>query len=165
MTKKTRQKEHRAQTFRAGVGAIIQKEDGKVLSLERKDIPGAWQLPQGGLDQGESPIEAVRREILEETGIEPKHLELVGEASRLLAYELPLESRSQKIGRGQVQYWFLFRFTGPDEAITLGDHKEFKDWKWIAMDELIAKVVIFKQPVYQELVREFKPYFGSFLLP
>jgi putative (di)nucleoside polyphosphate hydrolase len=149
----------RAQTFRAGVGAIILNEGGKVLALERKDIPGAWQLPQGGLED-ESPLEAVMREIREETGIEPQQLELLSTGPRLLAYELPLEARSKKTGRGQVQYWFLFQFTGPDEAITLGDHKEFRDWKWMSMDRLAAKVVSFKQPVYQELARDFKSYWG-----
>jgi len=149
----------RAQTFRAGVGAIILNKSGKVLGLERKDIPGAWQLPQGGLED-ESPIVAVRREVREETGIEPGDLELLSTESRLLAYELPLEARSQKTGRGQVQYWFLFRFTGLEEGITLGDKKEFKDWKWMSMDELVANVVSFKLPVYQELARDFKSYFS-----
>lgn len=146
------------QTFRAGVGAVILNKKGKVLGLERKDIPGAWQLPQGGLED-ESPLEGVKREIQEETGIEPDDLNLLSECSRLLAYELPLEVRTQKIGRGQVQYWFLFQFTGEDEAITLGDKKEFSAWKWMSMKKLAKKVVSFKQPIYRELVKEFKPYF------
>jgi len=156
---KKRKKEHHAQTFRAGVGAVILNENGKVLGLERRDIPGAWQLPQGGLDEGESPREAVYREIHEETGIEPAQLDFLSKASRLLAYELPEEARSQKTGRGQVQYWFLFRFTGPDEAITLGDQKEFKAWKWMFMGELTTQVVYFKQPLYEELAKDFKSYF------
>lgn len=147
-----------AQSFRAGVGAVILNKDGKVLALERKDIPGAWQLPQGGLDEDESPLEAVKREIHEETGISVKNLELLSNESCLLAYELPPKARSRKTGRGQVQYWFLFRFSGPDEAITLGDKKEFSAWKWMSMDKLAAKVVWFKQPVYQELAKEFKSF-------
>jgi len=161
MKKNRPKKEHRAQTFRAGVGAVIVNEAGKVLGLERKDIPGAWQLPQGGLDEGETPVEAVKREIQEETGIEPSHLELLMSAPRWLAYELPEEARSKKIGRGQVQRWFLFRFVGPDDAITLGDKKEFRAWKWIAMDELTSIVVSFKQPVYQELAEYFRLYFEN----
>lgn len=144
-------KETRAQTFRAGVGAVILDKRGNVLGLERRDIPGAWQLPQGGLDEGETPLEAAKREILEETGIKESDLHLVTEKSPLLAYELPEEARSEKIGRGQAQYWFLFQFTGPDEAITLGDKKEFRAWKWMPMDELTSTVVSFKQPVYQKL--------------
>jgi putative (di)nucleoside polyphosphate hydrolase len=146
-----------AQTFRAGVGAVILNKKGKVLGLERKDIPGAWQLPQGGLED-ETPLEAAKREIREETGIKASDLQLLLEESRLLAYELPEEARSQKIGRGQVQYWFLFRFTGKDEAITLGDRKEFRDWKWMSMKKLAVKVVSFKQPVYRELFLSFKSY-------
>ncbi|MBN1451486.1 MAG: RNA pyrophosphohydrolase [Anaerolineales bacterium] len=158
MPKKRQKKEHVAQTFRAGVGAIILNGNGKVLGLERKDIPGAWQLPQGGLDGNEAPEQAVRREIWEETGIEGSDLELLASTPRWLAYELPEEARSKKIGRGQVQRWFLFRFRGSDEAITLGDQKEFKAWKWIGMDELTSIVVSFKQPVYQQLAETFKSY-------
>ena len=84
------------QTFRAGVGAVILNKDGLVLGLERKDIPGAWQLPQGGLDADESPLEAVKREVLEETGIEASDLELLATAPRWLAYELPEECTHQK---------------------------------------------------------------------
>jgi len=158
--KKEQKKKHRAQIFRAGVGAIILNENGKVLGLERKDIPAAWQLPQGGLEEGEAPLEAVKREIFEETGIEANQLELLATAPRWLAYELPEDSRSRKIGVGQVQRWFVFRFRGPDEAITLGDKKEFSAWKWTSMDELASKVVSFKRPVYRELAELFKSNFS-----
>ena len=151
-------KEKPTQTFRAGVGAVILGKKRKVLAFERKDIPGSWQLPQGGLDKDESPLEAVKREVYEETGIKASDLELLSTASKLLAYELPEEARTKKLGRGQVQYWFLFRFIGQDEAITLGDEKEFRAWKWMSMDKLAAKVVSFKQVVYQELVKEFKAH-------
>jgi putative (di)nucleoside polyphosphate hydrolase len=151
-------KNSRAQTFRAGVGAVIINNSGKVLAFERRDFPGSWQLPQGGLDRNEPPREAVNREIQEETGLESNDLQLISECSRLLAYELPPEARSKKIGRGQVHYWFLFRFTGQDEAITLGDKKEFSAWKWLSMDNLVKKVILFKQPVYRELAEEFKAY-------
>lgn len=146
------------QTFRAGVGAVIVNNDGLVLALERKDVPGAWQFPQGGLDGDEKPLEAVKREILEETGIEENDLALLSTAPRWLAYELPREMRSKKIGRGQVQRWFLFRFTGLDEAITLGDKKEFNAWKWMLMAEMISSVVPFRHPVYQEIGELFKPH-------
>jgi putative (di)nucleoside polyphosphate hydrolase len=148
----------RAQTFRACVGAIILGKKGKVLSFERKDIPGAWQFPQGGLDKNESPLEAVEREVREETGIQTSDLKLLATAPRLLAYELPEEARTKKLGRGQVQYWFLFRFTGEEDSITLGDQKEFKAWNWMSMKKLLKKVVSFKQPVYQELAKDFKSF-------
>ena len=146
------------QTFRANVGAVIINTEGQVLALERKKIPGSWQFPQGGLDEGEEPLEAVKREILEETGIEESELELLATFPRWLAYELPEEIRTKKLGRGQVQKWFLFRFTGLDENITIGDGKEFKAWEWTSIGKLLPKVVFFKQPIYQELEAYFKEY-------
>jgi 8-oxo-dGTP pyrophosphatase MutT (NUDIX family) len=147
-----------SQTFRANVGAVILNVDGMVLALERKKIPGSWQFPQGGLDEGEEPLEAVKREILEETGIQESRLELLSSIPNWLAYEYPEEVRSQKGWRGQVQKWFLFRFTGSDEAITMGDGKEFRAWEWTSLRELLPKVVSFKQSVYQDLGEYFKGY-------
>src|ERR1043166_5390864 len=96
--------------FRAGAGAVILNTHGLVLALERKKIPEAWQLPQGGLERGEDPLAAVLREIGEETGISREELALLGDEPALLAYELPLNMRSEKTGRGQANYWFCFRF-------------------------------------------------------
>jgi putative (di)nucleoside polyphosphate hydrolase len=156
VARKDRQKkEAHSQTFRAGVGAIISNTSGKVLALERKDIPGQWQLPQGGLEIGESPLEAVKREILEETGIKESKLQLVSTESKLLVYELPKEKQSPKTGLGQVQRWFLFRYDGSDKAITLGDKEEFRDWKWVSMNEMVSSAVPFKLSVYQELAEYF----------
>jgi putative (di)nucleoside polyphosphate hydrolase len=155
---KTKKKSSHELTFRAGVGAIILNEKDQVLGLERKDIPGSWQFPQGGLKGDETPLQAVEREILEETGIEASDLELLATAPRWLAYELPEEARTKKLGRGQVLRWFLFRFMGQDGAITLGDQKEFRAWKWTLMDELASIVVPFKQPVYQELAEYLNIY-------
>jgi len=146
-----KKKVFRSQTFRAGVGAIILNKSGKVLGLERKDILDSWQLPQGGLDVGESPLEAVKREVFEETGIKEGRLRLLSTVPRLLAYELPKEYRNQKIGRGQVQQWFLFAYEGLDEEISLGDNKEFRNWRWWSITELTSIVVPFKKPVYHEL--------------
>ena len=122
--------------------------------MERRDIAGAWQLPQGGLEIGEELLEAVYREIREETGIDSSQLKILSEQPRLLAYELPLEHRSKKTGRGQTQYWFQFRFDSSDDAITLGDKEEFTNWKWMTMDELLSNVADFRIPVYQELAKE-----------
>jgi len=149
------------QTFRANAGAVIINRDGLVLALERKEIPGSWQCPQGGLDEGEEPLEAVRREILEETGIEASSLELLGTFPHWLAYEFPEEVRATKTWRGQAQKWYLFRLEGADDQITLGDGKEFRAWEWIAMETLLSKVVDFKRPVYQELAHAFRSYLKS----
>lgn len=138
------------QYFRAGVGAIIRRPDDRILVLERADIPGAWQLPQGGLEEGEEPFEAILREIAEETGIPPGSLTLVGQYPEPLAYELPPEDRSAKTGRGQVQYWFLFDYSGT-AAMALPVGGEFRAWRWAPFDELVSNVVAFRKPLYETL--------------
>jgi putative (di)nucleoside polyphosphate hydrolase len=143
-----------SQTFRAGAGAVIRNNAGNVLALERTDRRNAWQMPQGGLQPGEEPLEAAYREIEEETGLERRHLALLKTVEPPLFYELPPANRSSKTGRGQVQYWFVFGFHGDDKEITLGDKKEFRAWKWLPLNELAATVVPFKRGVYQELVRK-----------
>lgn len=149
-----RKEESASQTFRAGAGAVILNSAGQVLALERKDVRNAWQMPQGGLQPAEEPLAAAKREVREETGIKRRQLQQLAALDRPLVYELPRANRSRKTGRGQVQYWYVFRFLGSDEQITLGDGKEFCDWKWMLMSELAATVVTFKRAVYQELVKE-----------
>ena len=141
------------QWFRAGAGAVIINDQGEVLAFERRDTPGSWQFPQGGLDPNEEPLDAVFREVEEETGIKKKHLQLITTKSKLLAYELPLDFRSGKLGRGQIQYWFLLRLIGPESVIGLGDHEEFHDWKWTKIEDLVKEVVEFRREVYQDLAR------------
>jgi putative (di)nucleoside polyphosphate hydrolase len=140
----------KGQFFRASVGAIIRGPNDHILALERSDVPGAWQLPQGGLDAGEEPIEAVLREISEETGIGPAQLTLVAQAPELLAYELPLEFRNAKTDRGQVQYWFLCDYDDTT-AIRLPEQGEFRAWQWTTFEALLGKVVAFRRPVYTRL--------------
>jgi putative (di)nucleoside polyphosphate hydrolase len=146
--------------FRANVGAVIANEAGEVLALERLKIKGAWQLPQGGLDEGEEPIDAVKREVHEETGITDKHLELLAEYPEWLAYELDRDKRTGKHGRGQVQKWFLFRFKGTDSDINLksDDEQEFSSWKWMDMRQLAQETVQFRQKIYQKLAEGFREY-------
>jgi len=139
---------------------MIVNRDGRVLLLERRDRPGSWQMAQGGLDPGETPEEGVLREVKEETGIDSIDLKKIGAVDRLLAYELPEHLRNEKTGRGQVQYWFIFRFTGGDEMITLGDGKEFVGWEWVSMIDAVNRVVDFKKPVYQELAEYYRREVG-----
>jgi putative (di)nucleoside polyphosphate hydrolase len=143
------------QMFRAGVGAVIRNSQGNVLAFERRDVKGAWQLPQGGLKEGEEPDLAVYREVREETGLKHDDIELIARASELLAYELPSHYRTKKTGRGQVHYWYLFKLNTDEKNITLGDGKEFKAWKWLSWNELLQLVTDFRKSVYQRLRQEF----------
>jgi putative (di)nucleoside polyphosphate hydrolase len=146
------------QFFRAGVGAVITDREGSVLALERSDISKAWQMVQGGLEDGEEPMAAALREIEEETGIPRSRLELLTSYPEPLVYELPESARSPKTGRGQVQYWFLFALNGDRAAIDLGHSREFKKWRWMRFAELIALTVSFRVPTYRRLEESFAPF-------
>jgi putative (di)nucleoside polyphosphate hydrolase len=113
-------------------------------------------LPQGGLEESEEPFDAAQREIREETGIRASALQLMARFPELLAYELPPESRSEKTGRGQVHYWFLFRLDGGSEAIDLTKSTEFSAWRWMDFEELAGKTVAFRAPVYRRLAAYFR---------
>lgn len=147
-----------AEYFRAGVGAVIIDGSGLVLALERVGIAGAWQFPQGGLKGGEEPIAAVYREIAEETGITGSGLELLESAPEPMAYELPPQARSAKTGRGQVQYWFLFRFHGQESDINVERGGEFHAWEWLPFPEILQKTVEFRRPIYRRLAELFEGY-------
>lgn len=144
-------------TFRAGVGAVVIDADGRVLACERADVPGAWQLPQGGLDAGEEPRDAVLRELEEETSLRPSALSILDEHPEWLAYEHPPEHRRPTHGRGQVQKWFLLRFDGADGDIDV-EHAatpEFRACRWMRLTELADETISYRQPVYRKLAERF----------
>ncbi len=141
--------------FRAGVVAVVTNEAGEVLAFERSDVPGAWQLPQGGIDVGERPRDAAWRELFEETGLGPDDVELVEEFPDWTVYEWPEELRA---GRrqpdrrlGQAQRWFTFRVR-TDDIVPTPDGVEFATWKWVEPDWLIDQVVGFRQPAYRRVL-------------
>ena len=145
--------------MRSGVGAIVLNNQNKVFVGKRKDNPiDKWQMPQGGVDDGEDYLTAMKRELFEETSI--KNIEVLKELKGYFEYELP----KNLIGiiwkgkyRGQKQKWFISNFTGKDEEINLKTKKpEFIDWKWISLDELPLVIVDFKKKLYQELVEHIK---------
>ncbi len=142
--------------FRAGAGAVIVDDARRVLVCERADIPGAWQFPQGGLEKHETPIQAVYREIREETGISRRSLRLIGRHPDLLAYDLPRKAQSAKTGMGQVQYWFYFRLKQSGVRIDLPARSEFKAFAWLSFNAAVARVVRFKRPVYRKLQEHFE---------
>jgi putative (di)nucleoside polyphosphate hydrolase len=143
--------------FRAGAGAVIVDRRGRVLALERADVPGAWQFPQGGLKKKERPLEAALREVVEETGIPKRDLRLLATYPELLAYELPLEAQSAKTGMGQVQYWFFFEWRRHSDGRPLiGHSKEFRASAWMPFDRVVRMAVDFRRPIYSKLRRYFR---------
>ena len=147
--------------YRRGVGAVLFNTAGKVFVGRRIDTPGgAWQLPQGGIAKGESPRQAVLRELVEEIGT--GKAEIVATCRRWLRYDLPEELAAQVWGgryRGQEQMWFALLFTGGDDDIALDASREpeFADWKWVDLESLPEIIVPFKRTLYRDLVAEFRP--------
>lgn len=145
--------------YRPCVGIMLLNSEGQVFVGNRADVDGDhWQMPQGGIDPGESPRDAALRELAEETGTDKA--DIVAEAPDWLCYDLPVTFAAAAWNgryRGQTQRWFAMRFTGRDEDIDLvGAHGEFADWRWVEIDALPAMVIDFKRPVYEAVVREFR---------
>ena len=149
--------------MRHGVGIIVLNQHNKVFVGKRKDNPiDKWQMPQGGIDENETPFDAMRRELEEETSI--KKIEVLKEIENWLEYELPpnlLGKIWKGKYRGQKQKWFIVRFTGNESEINLRtEHQEFIEWKWIDY-ELLPKVIVnFKREVYKKLEIELKSFFN-----
>ena len=140
--------------LRSGVGIILLNKENKVLVAKRIDNPkNFWQMPQGGVDEGEDFLKAAYRELEEETSI--KNVELIKELDGTITYELP----DRLLGiiwkgkyRGQKQKWFLMKFTGEEQEINIKTkNPEFLDWKWVDLDQITDVVVDFKLHVYEEL--------------
>jgi putative (di)nucleoside polyphosphate hydrolase len=150
--------------YRPCVGVMLMDADGRLWVGERLDTPGAWQMPQGGIDAGEDPRTAALREMLEETGVPPGRVTVVAETADWLTYDLPpdLVGRAWKGKyRGQKQKWFLLRFGGSDADIRIDQpHPEFRDWRWMAPAEVLAQIVPFKRAVYAAAIAEFAPHLG-----
>ena len=141
--------------FRASVGAVVLDPHRRILVMRRKGIrEAAWQMPQGGIGMDESPLDALYRELNEETGLEHRDVEIVASTSDWLAYELPPEFRNAKVGWGQSQRWFLCKLL-TDRSRAHPDGVEFTDVDWVTAEELVARAVSFRMPIYRRLVAEF----------
>lgn len=160
-----RDEAHTSRPYRTGVGAVLFNGAGQVFVARRIDTPGdAWQLPQGGIDEGETPEQAVLRELTEEVGTDK--VEIIAESRDWLSYDLPPELADSAWGgrfRGQRQKWFALRFTGRDDDIDLKacDHPEFSDWMWADVDDLTHLIVPFKRSLYAQIVAEFRHLSGA----
>jgi putative (di)nucleoside polyphosphate hydrolase len=144
--------------YRRGVGIVLVNDAGLVLAARRIDMPSeAWQMPQGGVDPGETPLEAAKREMYEEIGTDKA--EFVAESAGWYYYDLPPELLGAIWNgryRGQEQKWFVARFTGTDADINIAtEHPEFLDWKWAEPTQLPNLIVPFKKKLYENVLREF----------
>jgi putative (di)nucleoside polyphosphate hydrolase len=148
-----------AREYRPAVGIMLLNRTGRVLLARRIDMPmmPAWQMPQGGIDPGETPLQAARRELKEEIGTDKA--DLLGESRGWLRYDLPTELARGMWGgryRGQQQKWFAMRFTGTDGDIDLAtEHPEFNAWKWMRPERLPEVIVPFKRQLYIDILAEF----------
>ncbi|XP_031248010.1 nudix hydrolase 26, chloroplastic-like [Pistacia vera] len=152
--------------YRRNVGICLINSSKKIFAASRLDIPDSWQMPQGGIDEGEDPKVAAIRELREETGI--SSAEVLAETPHWLTYDFPPDVREKlkhqwgSDWKGQAQKWFLLKFTGKEEEINLlgdGNEKpEFGQWSWMSPEQVIEQAVDFKKPVYKEVFTVFTPY-------
>lgn len=150
--------------YRPCVGIMVLNQRGDVWIGRRAQRPGKevaggwWQMPQGGIDEGETPAEAAMRELGEETGITSGRI--IGESARWHSYDLPAELQGRVWGgryRGQTQRWFAIRFEGDDSEIDIapaGHDPEFDAWRWAPPGDVLSLIVPFKREVYREVLAE-----------
>ncbi|MFD1911803.1 RNA pyrophosphohydrolase [Halodurantibacterium flavum] len=152
--------------YRPCVGVMLVNSQGQIFAGQRidSDVP-AWQMPQGGIDEGEEPQAAALRELWEETGVDPALVEVLDETPGWIPYDLPDDLVGKVWGgryRGQRQRWFLMRLTGDDTAIDIAtQHPEFSEWRWLGAGELLDSIVPFKRQTYAQVIAHFQPHLAE----
>ncbi|GAA5076615.1 RNA pyrophosphohydrolase [Roseibacterium beibuensis] len=145
--------------YRPCVGVVLTDGQGRVFAGQRADMDTpAWQMPQGGIDKGETPVKAALRELREETGVKRKHVTVLGETADWLPYDLPPEVLPYRGKyRGQTQKWVLMRLDAGDDVIDLThEDVEFSEWRWMTGQDLLALIVPFKRDIYERVLTEFE---------
>jgi putative (di)nucleoside polyphosphate hydrolase len=150
--------------YRANAGVVLINNAGLVFAGRRIDRPDAWQMPQGGIDKGESPRQAAMRELAEEIGTNKG--DVLAETSEWLAYDLPDNLLGKALKgryRGQKQKWFAVRFTGADSDIDIRGvkHPEFDAWTWMRAGDLLERIVEFKRDIYRRVFEEFRLHLAA----
>ena len=152
--------------YRRNVGIAVFNTKGQIWLGKRfgEDGPYVWQCPQGGIDRGESPKKASKRELFEETGLRAKEMEYLGKIKGWLYYDFTPEMLARKKKRlkhkGQRQKWYAYRYYGDGSDIDLKAHgpQEFSEWRWADLDTITDTIVPFKRAVYEQLIIEFEPF-------
>ena len=147
--------------YRANVGIILSNDEGRVFWARRVG-QDAWQFPQGGIDRAESPEEAMFRELREETGLEPAHVEVLGCTRTWLRYRLPrryVRRNQTPLCIGQKQIWYMLRMLGDENSFDLGasPKPEFDHWRWVEYWAPSKEVIFFKRQVYEKALTELEP--------
>jgi putative (di)nucleoside polyphosphate hydrolase len=147
--------------YRKGVGIVLLNKDKKVFVGQRIDKTSeAWQMPQGGIDEGEDQYQAVMRELMEEVGTDKANI--LHEVEEWLFYDLPVDIASKLWGgryKGQMQKWFVIEFTGSDSDINIATEiPEFMTWKWANPNELLDMIVPFKRELYEAIFKRIPAY-------
>ena len=151
--------------FRANVGIIVANAENKLLWARRCNNVNAWQFPQGGIQEAETPQQTMYRELREELGLGPEHVICLGESQQWLTYLLPEQFRryySKPLCVGQKQKWFILRLIAKEYCINLrySEAPEFSAWRWVDYWHPLEEVIDFKREVYQQVLEEFQSLLG-----
>jgi putative (di)nucleoside polyphosphate hydrolase len=147
--------------FRANVGILVVNSEGLVLAGERDDPSGAWQLPQGGVDRGETPEEALYRELREETGIKRSQVKIVDVHPDWLTYVWPPDIQESKGWLGQSQKWFVVKVKHGVEPSSSRSDDEFRNFKWMTMSNLVDIAIKMRRPTYKRLAVDFAKHLAK----